>query len=1014
MKKTILTIALALCIGAQLWAQTRTVQGKVTAQEDGSPVPGVSVLVQGTSKGTVTDAEGSFSIQLEPSETTLSFSFIGYRTIIVEVSSLSVVNVQMEVDVTALDEVVVIGYGTLRERDLTSAIATIRTEDIVKTPNAQAMQALQGRIAGVQIVSNGAPGASPTVRVRGLGSFEGNAAPLYVVDGMFYNNIDFLNPNDIKTISVLKDASASAIYGVRAGNGVVLIETVSGNYNQRPEIIYDGYYGVQNPQNVLKMANSQQFVQYVNETGSTADIAFVGNAMQRYGRSRVDPNIPDVNTDWYSEIMSPASIQNHSLTFNGGSDNTRYSIGGSYFGQQGLLNETRNEYQRLNFRAKVDADVRDWISVGGNLNISTARQYIGDNAAWFRSYFAVPILPVYDDQNTNAEPFQLSNAQHLGYRGSQNPFYPLLYVDSRNNVAKVMGNFSVNLNLVPDKLSFRTAYNYALEGINSRRVDFEYHDGNTQNQSAIRRENFSRYDQVWDNYLTYTNHFNKHNFIIVGGHSFRSEYHELLFVRGTGIDPAPSRNAEEFWYLSNALDFDLNGIGDANNNTLNANLRYLSFFGRVAYNYDDKYLVYGTFRRDGNNKFQKKWNTFATLGAGWVVSSENFFNVTAIDFLKLRASWGQLGNDAIRPSVGTPTIEENNAAIDDVRVVGRRLNPTFDLIDRAETTVETNIGITAKFLKSRLSLEADYFIRDTKNLAVTIIPPVFRAAERRSIGEIRNQGFELNINWDDTIGEIAYYIGGNFATLKNSVQSLGGVDRLEAGQAEFRQMSIIGSPYQAFYGYEVLGVFQNAQQIQNSGYTSEFITSSNLVPGDFFYKDQNGDGVINDLDRVVLGSFLPKVTYGFNLGLRYKNFDLSTLFQGQAGHSILNRKRGEVIFTNDTNIDADLATNLWRGEGTSNKYPSAAGLRKGWNQNMSDYFVENGSYFRIQNVRLSYTLKGKELIGVPMPETRISFTAERPLTVFNYNGFNPEVADGIDRQVYPIPAIYTVGLNIKL
>lgn len=1014
MKRILLVMMFSTMLGTLVWAQSRLVQGRVVSADDNQPMPGVNILVQGTTKGAVTDANGSFSIELTGSENTLVFSFIGYKPQTVEVGNQTSLSIAMESDAMSLEEIVVVGYGTLRERDLTSAIATVKTEDIVKTPNAQAMQALQGRIAGVQIVSNGAPGASPTVRVRGLGSFEGNAAPLYVVDGMFYNNIDFLNPNDIKTISVLKDASASAIYGVRAGNGVVLIETVSGNYNQKPEIIYDGYYGVQNPQNVLKMANSQQFVQYVNETGSAADMSFVENAMQRYGRSRVDPNIPDVNTDWYSEIMSPAAIQNHSLTFNGGSENTRYSIGGSYFSQDGLLNETRNQYQRLNFRAKIDADVRDWLSVGGNLNISTARQYNGDNAAWFRAYFAVPILPVYDDQNANAEPFQLSNAQQLGYRGSQNPFYPLLYVDSRNNVGKVMGNFHVNLHLVPDKITFRTAYNYALEGINSRRVDFEYNDGITQIQSAIRREHFSRYDQVWDNYLTYTDNFDKHNITIVGGQSYRSEYHELLFVRGTGIDPAPSRNAEEFWYLSNAIDFDLNGIGDANNNTLNANLRYLSFFGRVAYNYNDKYLVYGTIRRDGNNKFQKRWNTFATLGAGWVVSSENFFNVTAIDFLKLRASWGQLGNDAIRPSVGAPTVQETSTAINDVRVVGRRLNPTFDLIDRAETTIETNIGITAKFLKNRLSFEADYFIRDTENLAVTIIPPVFRAAERRSIGEIRNQGFELNVNWDDTIGEITYYIGGNFATLKNSVQSLGGVDRLEAGQAEFRQMSIIGSPYQAFYGYEVLGVFQNAQQIQNSGYTPEFITSSNLVPGDFFYKDQNGDGVINDLDRVVLGSFLPKVTYGFNLGIRYRNFDLSALFQGQAGHSILNRKRGEVIFTNDTNIDADLATNLWRGEGTSNKYPSAAGLRKGWNQNMSDYFVEDGSYFRIQNVRLSYTLKGQELLGIPMPETRLSFTAERPLTVFNYNGFNPEVADGIDRQVYPIPAIYTVGLNIKL
>src|SRR5690606_14534241 len=315
-----------------------------------------------------------------------------YGTQEINVNDRTTINVALEQEGTALDEVVVIGYGSQRQKDMTSAITTVRTEDITKTPNAQPMQALQGRVAGVQIVSSGAPGASPTVRLRGIGSFEGSSAPLYVVDGMFFSNIDFLNPNDIETISVLKDASAAAIYGVRAGNGVVLIETKSGAYNSKTEILYDGYYGIQNPQNVLKMANAQQFVRYVNETGSAADIAFVENAMQRYGRSRIDPSIPNVNTDWYREIMGTAPIQNHNLSFSGGGENIRYSIGGAYFQQEGLLNEARNSFKRFNFRAKIDAQVRDWLTVGGNFNVSTARQYIGDDAAWFRAYFAVPIV----------------------------------------------------------------------------------------------------------------------------------------------------------------------------------------------------------------------------------------------------------------------------------------------------------------------------------------------------------------------------------------------------------------------------------------------------------------------------------------------------------------------------------------------------------------------------------------------------------------------------------------------
>ena len=270
----------------------------------------------------------------------------------------------------------------------------------------------------------------------------------------------------------------------------------------------------------------------------------------------------------------------------------------------------------------------------------------------------------------------------------------------------------------------------------------------------------------------------------------------------------------------------------------------------------------------------------------------------------------------------------------------------------------------------------------------------------------------MNITWADDINDdFSYFIGGNFATLKNAVQSLGGPPSLDAGSAEFRQRSIVGEPYQAFYGYEATGIFQNEEMIQNSGYTAEFITDRNLVPGDLIFKDQNGDGIINDQDRVVLGSFLPKLTYGANLGFSWKDLEFSTLIQGQSGHKILNRKRGEIIFTNDTNIDADLATNLWRGEGTSDKYPSAAGLRKGWNQNFSTYFVEDGTYFRIQNVQLAYTIR--DIFGGKVPATRLTFTAERPLTVFSYNGFNPEVANGIDRQTYPIPAVYTLGLNVK-
>lgn len=1014
MKKTlrsyfkVLSVMLLCLLAIDASAQT-VVTGTVRSSDDGLPLPGVSILIKGTLQGTSTSAEGTYRLEVPSSDAVLVYSFVGYTTQETQVGARSIINVTMAPDVGLLGEVVVIGYGTQEQKDLTSAISTVKSEDIVKTPTAQAMQSLQGKVPGVQIVSSGAPGAAPTVRIRGVGSLESNAAPLYVVDGMFFDNIDFLNTSDIETISVLKDAAASAIYGVRASNGVVLIQTKGGGYNQAPKVTYDGYYGIQQAQNVLTLANTQQFTQYALATGSAADASFIQNAFQRFGRSRVDPNIPDVNTDWYDQVLQTAPMQNHSISVSGGNESTRYSVGVSYFKQDGLLKETRNEYERLNFRTKLDFDVSDRLTIGGNINISNATQYNAENAVWFKTYFAVPILPVYDDQNTAAIPFGLSNAQVLGYRGSQNPFYDLLYNDNRNKIGKFLANFHFEYDIIPQKLKFRSAYNYSFSNFNVRNVDFEYSNGVTDFQSAIRRSHATSYDQIWDNYLTYTESMGLHSLTAVLGYSYRSETNEGVFARGTELDPAPDRGMEELWYISLTDNIDDGAVGDFGSKIYGA-----SYFTRLAYNYDDRYLLYGTFRRDGNNKFQQKWGNFFTIGAGWVLSEENFFNLPNVDFLKIRGGWGQLGNDGVTAAVGAPTIAPRFLAIDGQRVAGNVVIPTFDFVDRWETTEEVNVGVSSKLLGERLSLEADYFVRDTENAAVTIILPLIRDNVRRSVAGIRNSGFEMALNWSDKIGsDWSYSVGGNFATLNNEVLSLGGPQYLDAGSAEFRQRSIVGQPLQAFFGYETEGIFQNQAEITNSGYTSEFITDSGIEPGDFKYKDQNGDGVIDDADRVVLGSYLPDLTYGLNLSVSYKNVDFSANFQGQKGHSILNRKRGEIIFTTDTNIDAELATNLWNGEGTSNKYPSAAGLRKGWNQSMSDYFVEDGSYFRVQNIRVSYNLTGKEILGTQMPDTRITFTAERPLTFFNYNGFTPEVASGIDRQTYPIPAVYTLGLNIK-
>ena len=1003
MKKHLLILLPLLC-ALTAWSQERLVSGKVTSAEDGLPVPGVNVIVQGTTKGTATDGEGNYSLSLTENENVLVFTFVGFKTATVEVGNRASVDFVLEPDITALDEVVVVGYGTQREKDLTSAITTIKSEEISKTPTGQAMQALQGKVPGLQIVSSGAPGSSPTVRVRGIGSFPGssNEAPLYVVDGMFFDNIDFLSPSDIATISVLKDASAAAIYGVRAANGVVLIETKSGLTNEAAQITYDGYYGVQVAQNVLKMANAEQFTNMANESGSVPDASFILNAMQRYGRSRINPNVPDVNTDWYNEIMRTAPIQNHSINVMGGGENTSYSIGGSYFGQDGIL-DTKNDYERFNLRSKIDFQANKWFKIGGNVNLSNATKHNAEDAAWNQAYFAVPVMPVYDDQNTAAWPTRYASAQHIGYRSGQNPFPVLDFNDNELRIRKLLAGFYVQLDIIPDKLNFRTAYNNSFTSLNLRSVDLPYYvsDGWQRPEATIAKTFETFNNQIWDNVLTYSENMGDHNFVVMAGASFRDEAWSKLTASGTEYDVPMDR--EQSWYLNFANQINTEQVSDDGTRQYG-----LSYFGRVSYNFRDKYLLYGTMRADGSSKFQEKWGYFPSVGAGWVVSEEDFLNSSdAVDFLKVRASWGKLGNDKVPASSGARTTQVITTAIDGQLVSGAIFTNTFDYLEW-EVIEELNVGISSRFLNNRLALEADYFTRNNINAVIPV--RIGNEYVRRNAGEIRNSGFELALTWSENLSNgLSYRIGANMSTLKNEVTDIYGQPYLDGGSAEFRQRTIVGEPLLAFFGYEVTGVYQNDEQVQGD----QIAIDNNLVPGDLMYKDQNGDGLINDNDRVVLGSYFPSFTYGANLGISYKNFDVSANVMGQRGNKILNRKRGEIIWTPDGNMDADLAVNRWHGEGTSNEYPSSAALRKGWNQKMSTFFVEDGSFFRIQNVQLAYHFRNIEMFGTQMPESRIILTAERPLTMFSYNGFNPEVANGIDTQTYPIPAVYTVGLNVK-
>ncbi len=987
------------------FGQERSISGSVSDQSTNESLPGASVLIKGTTVGVTTDIDGKFTLKIPADANSLVVSYVGYEKVEISIGNQSVFNIRLNPTKTSLQEVVVVGYGSTKVKDLTSSIVTIKSDEINKTPSSNPLNSLQGKVAGVQVVSSGAPGSQPTIRIRGIGSFPGreNESPLYVVDGMFYENIDFLNPSDVASMSVLKDASAAAIYGVRAANGVVLIETKSGAYNQKTEISYNGYFGYQVAQNVLKMANSQQFTTMAMESGSVADQTFILNAMQRYGRSKEDPNIPVPNTDWYSEILRPAKITNHSLSFTGGNDKARYSIGGDYLLQDGIM-DMKNQYERFNLRTKVDLKATKWLTVGGNFIFSNAMKYNEQSSAWNNAYFAVPIMPVYDPLNTLATPTDYSNAQDLGYRSGQNPFPNMDNNIDRVKIKKLLANFYLEFNLIPKALTFKTTYNYSFSSIDQRVVNLPWFIGNSfQNPDAtITRYFTNSNDHIWDNVLTYTQSFKNHNLTVMAGTSFKSQGYTFLTAQGKDFPTA----MEQSWYINQATTIPAEAVND------NGEAQYaMSYFGRVSYNFKDKYLLYATMRADGSNKYQQTWGYFPTVGVGWVITEEKFLkNNKVLNFFKIRGSWGQLGNDRIQASDGAYTTFVVNTTLGGSVYGGTVVTNSYSEL-KWEMTQEFDAGFTARFVNNKLSADFDYYNRETKNAAIPVNIPLVGGSVLRPVGVIRNSGVELALNWSDKVlnDKLSYSVGGNFTTLKNEAVDLYGQDYIDGGTAEFRQRTYVGEPLMAFYGQQIAGVYQNQAEIDADPIAIE----NKLVPGDFKYVDQNSDGKIDDDDRVILGSYFPKFTYGGDISVKFMNIDLSVSIYGQVGNKILNRKRGEIIWTSDGNMDADLAVNRWHGEGTSDKYPSSSGLRRGWNQKMSDYFVEDGSFFRIQNIQLGYTLPSSTWAKGNFPVTRIFLTAERPLTVFKYNGFTPEVANGWDSQTYPVAAVYTIGLNVK-
>lgn len=997
--KRISILFILLLIAFAAGAQNVNVSGKVT-DSSGGPLPGVFVQQSGTSNAVSTDNAGRYTISVPP-QSSLLFSCIGYQDTSVQLYDRTVIDVVMQEDTQTLDEIIVVGYGSQKSKDLTAPIVSVKGDELARQVNYHPMSSLQGKIAGVQVISSGAPGSSPSVRIRGTGSIGDYANPLYVVDGVFVDDLGFLSPGDIQEMTVLKDASASAIYGVRAANGVVIITTRRGQTG-KATITYDGYVGIQTPVNVMKLAGRDQYVELLNEANASVP-GYVPKVASDY----------PYTTDWYATLLRNALTHSHSLDVSGANDKTNYSVGLAYYDQEGIM-KADNKYDRLNFRARLDQTVSRWLDLGVNAVVSRYAQTTSDASAFFQAFVNPPVYGVINNDNTAAYPVKYDSPQLYGFGNSYaNPYAIAHYNENGEKGLNLVFSVYAQAQFLDNRLKLRTSYNLDYGTYRTQSYIPEYFVGGSQGVTVSSlAKTFAQSDRhIIDNTITYADRIGPHSFSVMLGQSTRIERFTALSGSAVSVP---------------AYDEQSKYIGNGSNSNSSVNdlspapylYRGVSFFTRGTYNYKDRYLATLTFRADGSSKYNEKWGYFPSAGLGWVLTSEPFMaQQNAVDFLKLRASWGQLGNDSVPANstlilgnIGTGV----SAVFGDNLYDGLGAQTVLQNFLKWEVVSEWDVGVDFAFLRNRLSGELDYYHRTTDNVVfyVPIATGGGTAELLSNNGRVLNSGFELTLGWADSVGkDFQYNIGLNLSTIANKVLELQGRDYIPGAsvRGNYSTRTQVGYPVGAFWGYEVEGVYASDEQA-----AADPVWQEVKAAGYFKYRDTDGNGVINEADKTYLGSPIPWLIGGLDFGLVWKGLDFSLTLQGQVGNKVLNAKRmNRDVFT-DGNYDLNFYQNAWRPSRLSDTYPSAAAYNSAFVQQANSFFVEDASYFRIQNVQVGYTFSNLKGIS----SLRVSLTAQRPYTYFRYNGFTPEVsgspiASGIDTSTYPLQSTYTLGLKIS-
>jgi len=1016
MRKLSLLLVFMLLTVMQVLAQ-RTITGNITSLEDGKGIPGVSVIIKGTTQGTLTDIDGKYSLGVPKEATTLVYTFVGMKKQELAITASNVMDVQMQSEAIDVEGVVVVGYGVMRKSDVTGSVGKVNPADLKKVTTIDAAKALQGRVAGVNVMSNsGNPGAGTKVRIRGIGTIN-NSDPLYVVDGFPMGDISHIAPNDVESMEVLKDASATAIYGSRGANGVILVKTRSGSKGSKLEVQANVQTGFSEVAKKLELADATEFANARKAIGATDDIINYVLEQQEAGNYLE-------GTDWQKEIYRQGVSTKYNLSILGNSENYSFDQGFTYATETGTVKGTYQD--KLMFHSNNNFTLTKKVKVGLNFNY-VHYEKPGDRGDYYSGTIpgalrSDPISAAWDDYTNFYGEIYYSQA-------ATNPALSIYLAGKEKYYGnRAMGNFYLQIDdILTPGLSFRSQFGTIMDFDDQKSYSPMFYITPTQknDESSLYQKRAYGLNWVNTNYFSYNKSVNKLNINATLGMELQAS--KWSDVWATGYDVPENADLQYLSAHKDAVKFGLGGGASEN--------RLSSTFLRGNFSWDNKYVITATIRADGSSKFtpENRWGYFPSLAASWNMQNEEFMAGTSdvLQTLKLRAGWGVVGNQASAGNFDYVSSVNGGYiyALNGIPVEGAVQEQLANTELTWEGAEQINFGVDFGMLNNRLTGTVDYFVRNTNNMILQRPIPMYAGKKKPAVnaGTMQNKGIEVTINYAETKGDFRYDVGFNLTFIKNEVTSLAGGDPIRGGSAGRMgncTKTEVGREIAYFYGYETSGIFKTQDQLDAHVKDGTAI-QPNAGLGDVIFNDLNDDGKITELDMTYLGSASPAMTGGFNANLSYKGFDMVLFINGSYGNEIVNAMYQTLYNSKmfECNISQDMAVNHWSPENPTSDIPrlDAADLNKN-TENFSDLYVENGSYLRVKNLQFGYSLPSGLSKKMHVKNLRVFASFDNLFTFTKYTGLDPELFGlygdpfhyGVDMVNYPQPRTYSVGLNLTL